>query len=284
MLKQNKNSGLAKGFTLIELLVVISIIAILLSIIVPSLRRVKELGMRAVCLSNLNQLTKAWQAYATNNKDKIVSGNTWSAAQGNQVVPGEDGWVGWTPGRPVVPFQESSTEASAFGQTIQEQIEEIKAGALFPYVDNYSAFKCRVGRKGNERTYAIVDSMNGWNPNNNNPLVLDKLSKIRNSGGGIVFLDCGEQSYASWSIGMNVNFWTEPAQSRHSTGTTFSFADGHTEHWSWTHPNTILIGKMNIYQFYRRYNAWNYPSIIPGPDPNPDFSRIQAGVWGRSYR
>ena len=65
-----------RAFTLIELLVVIAIIAILLSVIVPALKRVKEQGKRAVCLNNLRQMMLAWNLYAENNGSRIVSGNT----------------------------------------------------------------------------------------------------------------------------------------------------------------------------------------------------------------
>ncbi|GAJ23796.1 unnamed protein product, partial [marine sediment metagenome] len=53
-----------RGFTLVELLVVIAIIALLMAILMPALNRAKEQGKRAVCLSNLRQLTLAWIMYA----------------------------------------------------------------------------------------------------------------------------------------------------------------------------------------------------------------------------
>jgi len=41
------------GFTLIELLVVISIIALLLAILMPSLQRVKKQAQAVACMSNI---------------------------------------------------------------------------------------------------------------------------------------------------------------------------------------------------------------------------------------
>ena len=51
------------GFTLIELLVVISIIALLLSILMPSLRKAKSLAVRLRCTHNLKQIDLAMNMY-----------------------------------------------------------------------------------------------------------------------------------------------------------------------------------------------------------------------------
>ena len=53
------------GFTLIELLVVIAIIALLLSILMPALNKVKEQARIIVCGSNLRQAGQGINAYAT---------------------------------------------------------------------------------------------------------------------------------------------------------------------------------------------------------------------------
>ncbi len=69
--KGNKTCG---AFTLIELLVVVSIVALLLAVLMPSLRQAREQGKMAVCASNLRQIGTAVHAYATENDGHIPRG------------------------------------------------------------------------------------------------------------------------------------------------------------------------------------------------------------------
>jgi prepilin-type N-terminal cleavage/methylation domain-containing protein len=62
--KQETN---AKGFTLIELLIVIAVIAFLISIVVPALRKAKDAARIVICANNQKQLIYGVLTYQSNN-------------------------------------------------------------------------------------------------------------------------------------------------------------------------------------------------------------------------
>lgn len=61
------------GFSLIELLVVIAVIALLVSILLPSLCMARASGRKTQCVSNLKQFGVGIQGYATDFYDRLVS-------------------------------------------------------------------------------------------------------------------------------------------------------------------------------------------------------------------
>jgi prepilin-type N-terminal cleavage/methylation domain-containing protein len=59
------------AFTLIEVLVVVAIIALLLSILLPSLSRAKELSKTTICLTHLKEFGLATTMYMMDNKETL---------------------------------------------------------------------------------------------------------------------------------------------------------------------------------------------------------------------
>ncbi len=69
-----------KAFTLIELLVVISIIAILIALIMPSLRQAREVAQGTLCASNIRQQGLALINYSYDNRGYVCAVPAGSAA------------------------------------------------------------------------------------------------------------------------------------------------------------------------------------------------------------
>ncbi|MFG0282879.1 MAG: type II secretion system protein, partial [Phycisphaerales bacterium JB039] len=70
--------GRARGFTLIELLVVISIIAILIGLLLPSLGAARRTARTAICAKNLQQYATAHIGYWSDFKE-MIAGFNWRA-------------------------------------------------------------------------------------------------------------------------------------------------------------------------------------------------------------
>jgi len=70
-IKRNSVRNIAGGFTLVELLVVISIIALLLSVMIPALQKARTVAQASVCSSNMSQLYVVQFTHASGNDGKF---------------------------------------------------------------------------------------------------------------------------------------------------------------------------------------------------------------------
>jgi prepilin-type N-terminal cleavage/methylation domain-containing protein/prepilin-type processing-associated H-X9-DG protein len=89
------------GFTLVELLVVVSIIALLISILLPSLRGAREQSKSVKCLAHARGMAQAGMTFASDHRDRFqlvadLNGNTEADPQRKLYAYGSTGeLLGW---------------------------------------------------------------------------------------------------------------------------------------------------------------------------------------------
>jgi len=248
------------GFTLIELLIVVAIIAVLLSILAPALRKARDQAKLTFCLHNLHSLTQPWIMYADDSKDRLMNARTSRIRKvsdspliydwNNNAYPT---WVGWWDG-------DSNDEKA--------QKACLELGLLFPYCQSTEFYLCPAHEPYEEwRTYSIGDSMNGYDSVDGGE-VIKKLGHIKFPEERMVFIDEGFATTESWTIYANRVQWWDWVPLRHGEGTSVSFADGHSEYWRWNDERTVLFSQGQM-------------DSVTAAQNNRDFQKIQRAVWGR---
>lgn len=132
-----------RGFTLLELLVVIAIIGLLVTLTIPALSKVRDLGRRTVCASNLHAISIAVVMYEgdstygelpTHHADPQATFDTFRMRVLVEHPPGQ-----WNSAR-------------------------VNLGLLLPYIDNPEAFYCPA-----QKSLPLAYNPPPWSPTNTLP-------------------------------------------------------------------------------------------------------------------
>jgi len=280
-------TSIPRAFTLIELLVVIAIIAVLLAILIPSVRAAREQARRAFCLNNLRQLTTAWILYADENDGKLVNGEETGgmAYTINGKLYRAEGWLG---------------TGFLFAESRSVLYDRPDKGPLWPYIENIEAYHCPSGVADHLATYAAVTSFHHLPPKSSDATMSrvgrtvlrpTRLMDISSPGPALraVFLDQGETpTGGDFYVTYLDRYWrsTSPPPIHHGDGVALSMADGHAEYWKWKGRETIEIPRTTLEGIVdnRSVELLDVGSSQYTPqteDGMYDLERLQRVTWGR---
>jgi len=258
------------GFTLVELLVVIAIVAVMASVLLPTLARGKSQAQSTRCLSNLKQLQLGWRMYVDDNNDQLPPNIS----------------------RLTFPNQANVTGAWVLGNAkLDTNTTNIQAGILFPYIKSAEVYRCPadtstvIGSLSRRtRSYSIelwlnVDVLNGTVEvtANSSPFNLRKHTQMVDPPPSQTWVFSDEHANtiddgifvigSPWAFPADpeLDFWSSFPADRHGNGANLSFADGHVQHHAW------------------RFHRTNIPSrksqqIIKNPDDLADLKWLQQWI------
>lgn len=248
----------------------------------------RERAKRAVCLSHLKQLTKAWLAYADENDGKIVNG-AGGIARSSGINLFEIPWVGRAWSR-----NWNNANIADTGFTEEQKKQAIREGALWPLIGEERVYGCPSRKPYEFVNYSIVDAMNGLHrlgtyvpqggyvkdvgvPVGETTLWVKNLAEIETPPAGerMVFVDEGAITPDGFGTHYQGGFWWDDPPGRHDGGATVSWADGHASYLKWKGAETV--------EWARATADWyGGGGFMPQTEGGiRDLEDFQRAVWGR---
>ena len=231
-----KKTKASVGFTLVELLVVIAIIALLLSMLMPALSKVREQGKKAVCGFNLRTLAQANEVYSNQWNGMYVPtfnyGNAWVSPGKLNGGAWSQGWYGNT----------DFLSAMGFKRTIHDATK-VADYALMPNKFYYCGSDKRMLASHPEYQtwnwcvlFSYSPNAMGFAPASHREIAY-MTTKVKQPSGKLMFADSID--YALTTAYSDYYFWDKYGEGidrskrpnsvsyRHTNGANIAFFDGH---------------------------------------------------------
>lgn len=234
-MKQHKSA-----FSLVELLTVIAVIAILASLLLPTLGRARQKCQGAQCISNQHQLSMAWRMYSDDNSDQLLYAQQ------------EYGWVPGTQSYSWLPCYGDDYVQFVSAPNRWNPDVTVKRSVMWPYCSkSLDVWKCPAihltvstngfGSSKERRPVAWGHGVNSFmGGGNDGQPVYRKLSTVPAPSSLFVFTDFREDQGVwgtSVRIGGRDGFGEWPAFA-HGGSASYTFVDGHSEAHKWHDPRT----------------------------------------------
>src|SRR5262245_31755693 len=186
------------GFTLIELLVVIAIIAILASLLLPTLAKATMKATGARCQSNEKQLQLAFIMYADDNNG-TMEGDVFSYNDGTRTIKVDTYAGGYWPG-PSPDITSAMTKETA----VLAVQKGFSMGPLWRYCSAFGAYHCpgdlryKLRKPGSHwayDSYSKADGMGGFTAGgalsmwNANTRAISKIDTVPDPARAMVFVE-----------------------------------------------------------------------------------------------